>query len=272
MQEIRQVIIRNTPEKGLDVVATNLHKSHIQDISLFLPEEELSEINKVFLTKFHHSSGNIVLRFTFDDGNDRFGRQSIKTHTFIVENSFYNEKSPQYFISPLINGSMNIEDNRILTQNDFETLDSYPISSKFIELIFCKKRIKLTSLKEIDPLILIQLFGTIDRVIPPPLNPFFSFQTMVSPSHKKAFKIHDLVFSSEKLSHSQPIEQIQTKKSEFPTIQAITDSISDLPSLRQRQKQLFLRIPERWLRLRLQWRFGIKKFSDIRENLKNYFS
>ncbi|MFX0124053.1 MAG: hypothetical protein ACFFAE_10485 [Candidatus Hodarchaeota archaeon] len=271
MEKIRQVIVRNIPEKGLDVVATNLHKSQIQNISLFLPEEEPSKFDIVFLTKFYHSSGNIILRFTFDDGIDRFGRQSIKTHSLIINNLFYNEKSPQYFISPLINGSMNIEDNRILTQNDFETLDIYPISSKFTELILCKKRIQLTSQKQIDPLVLIQLFGTIDRLIPPPLNPSFSFQTIVSPSPKKTFRKYNLVFSPEKLTHSQPIEQIQTKESEFPTIQAITNSVSDLPSLRQLQKELFLRIPERWLRLRLHWRFGIKKFSDIRENLNNYF-
>ena len=83
---------------------------------------------------------------------------------------------------------------------------------------------------------------------------------------------YNLLFSSEKSSYSQLIEQIQFKNSEFPTIQAITDSISDLSLLRQLQKQIFLGIPERWLRLRLQWRFGIKKFSDIRENLNNYFS
>ncbi len=43
MEKIHQVIIRNIHEKGLDVVATNLQKSQIQNISLFLPEEEFSE-------------------------------------------------------------------------------------------------------------------------------------------------------------------------------------------------------------------------------------
>ncbi len=272
MGKIRQVIVRNTPEMGLDVVATTLHQSQTQNISLFIPEEECCDFNKVFLTKFQHSSGNVVLRFTFDDGIDHFGRQSIKTHTLIIDNSFYNEKTVQYFISPLINGSMNIEDNNILTLNDFETLDPYPISSKLIELIFCKKQLQLTSQHKIDPLNLIQMFGTLDRVIPPPLNPLFSFQTMVSPNHKKTLKKYSLVFLSEELPHSQPIEQFQLKESEFPSIQAISNSISDLSVLRQLQKKLFLGIPERWLSFRLQWRFGIKRFSHIRENLKEYFS
>ncbi|UCG00402.1 MAG: hypothetical protein JSW11_12220 [Candidatus Heimdallarchaeota archaeon] len=272
MGKIHQVIVRNVPEKGLDVVATDLLKSQIQNISLFLPEEELSDFNKVFLTKFHHSSGNVVLRFTFDDGTDRFGRQSIKTHSLIINNAFYNEKTLQYFISPLINGSMNIDDDRILEKNDFEMLETHPISSKFTEIILCKKRIQLTSQKEIDPTVLIQLFGSFDRLIPPPLNPSFSFQTMVFPGHKNTIKTHDLIFSIEKLPHSQSIEKIQTEKSEFTTIQAITDSISDLPLLRQLQRQLFLEIPERWLRIKIQWRFGVKKFSDIRENINNYFT
>ncbi|MFX1516770.1 MAG: hypothetical protein ACFFC6_10695 [Promethearchaeota archaeon] len=272
MEKIRQVIVRNIPEKGLDVVATNLHESQIQDISLFLPGEEPSNFDKVFLTKFHHSSGNIVLRFTFDDGIDSFGRQSIKTHSLIINDSFYIEKTPQYFLSPLINGSMNLDENRILKPDDFETLNTYPISSKITELIYCKKYLQLTSQKEIDSLVLIQLFGTIDRLIPPPLNPFFSFQTMVSPTHKKALKTFNLLFSPKKLPGFQEIEQVQSVKSEFSTIQTITDSVSNLPLLRQLQRQLFLEIPERWLRLRLQWRFGIKKFSDIRENLNNFFS
>ncbi|MFW9906270.1 MAG: hypothetical protein ACFFFH_18260 [Candidatus Thorarchaeota archaeon] len=271
MNKVRQVVVRNIPEKGLDVVATDLQKSQIQNISIYLPEEEPAKFNEVFLTKFYHSSGNVVLRFTFNDGVDNFGRQSIKTHSLIIENSFYNEKTLQYFISPLINGSMNVENNRILKQNDFETLDIHPISSKITEFAFCKKQIQLTSQKEMNSLGLIQLFGTIDRVIPPPLNPFFSFQTMVSPGYKKGFKKYNLLYSYDKLSHSRKIEQIQMEKSEFPTIQAITDSISDLPSLRLLQKQLFLKIPERLLRLRLQWRFGIKTFSNIRENLNNYF-
>lgn len=271
MEKIRQVIVRDTPDKGLDVVATNLQKNQIQDIFLFLPEEEPTNFNRVFLTKFHHSSGNIVLRFTFDDGIDHFGRQSIKTHSLIIKDSLYTEKTPQYFLSPLINGSMNLDENRILELDDFEPLDIHPISSKFTELVFCKKHIQLTSQKEIDPLVLIQLFGTIDRLIPPPLNIFFSFQTLVSPSHQKAFKTYNLVFSSKKISRSQEIEQIQMQRSDFSTIQAITDSISDLALLRQLQKQLFLEIPERRLRLRLQWRFGIKQFSKIRENLNNYF-
>lgn len=87
MEKINQVIVRDTPKKGLDVVATTLHKSQTQDISLFLSKEEPSEFSGVFLTKFQHSSGNIVLRFTFDDGIDFFGRQSIKTHTLIINNS-----------------------------------------------------------------------------------------------------------------------------------------------------------------------------------------
>ncbi|MFX1282341.1 MAG: hypothetical protein ACFFB5_01750 [Promethearchaeota archaeon] len=271
MEKIRQVIVRDTPERGLDVVASNLHESQTQNISLFIPDEELSDFNEVFLTKFQHPSGNIILRFTFDDGIDHFGRQSIKTHTLIIDSSFYNEKTAQYFISPLINGSMNIEDNNILKLNDFETLDPYPISSKFVELVLTKKQVQLMSQEKIDPLNLIQIFGALDRVIPPPLNLTFSFQTIVSPSHKKTLRKHSIVYSLEKLPHSEVFEQIQLKESEFTSIQAISNCISDLSLLRQLQKQLFLGIPEKWLNLRLQWRFGIKRFSHIRENLNTYF-
>ena len=181
MVKIHQVIVRNIPERGLSVVSSTLHKSQILDISLFLPEDKPHEFNGVFLTKFQHLSGDIVLCFTFDDGIDQFGRGTIKTHTLIIESSFYNERTAQYFISPLINGSMNREENTVLKPNDFEVLDTYTVFSKFVEQVFCKKHVQLTSQNETDVLELIQIFGAIDRAIPPPLNPFFSFQTKFLP-------------------------------------------------------------------------------------------
>ncbi len=271
MEKIRQVIIRNTPEKGLDIVATTFQKSQIQDISLFLPEKKSIDFNGISLTKFQHSSGNIFLRFLFDDGTDKFGRESIKTHTLIIDNSFYNEKTAQYFISPLINGTMNTEENNILKATDFEPLETTPVSSKLIEHVYCKKQVQLTSDNKIDVLDLIQIFGTIDRAVPPPLNQYFSFQTMVSPNHTKSLKSRSIVFSDDKLPRSQSIDQIQERESEFVTIRKISESISDLFLLRQLQKQIFLGIPERWLNIKLQRRFGIKKFSHIRKNIDSYF-
>ncbi|UCE14020.1 MAG: hypothetical protein JSV04_02300 [Candidatus Heimdallarchaeota archaeon] len=270
MADIHQVIVCNIPEQGLDVVATTLHRSQIPDISLFVPEQTPYEFNKVFLTKFQRD--NVILRFTFDDGIDQYGRECIKTHTLIVKSSFYNEMTAQYFISPLINGTMNVEENNLLKQNDFELLESFPVSSKLIELVLCKKHIQLTTQEKFDTMELIQTFGTVDRVIPPPFSHLFSFQTMVSSGAKKTYQNHSLVFSLEKLPHSQPIEKIQSSKSEFPTIQAISNSVSDLPSLRELQKKLFYGVPEKLLSLRLHWRFGMTTFSQVRENINSYFS
>lgn len=271
MTNIHQVIVRNIPEQGLDVVATTLHRSQVPDICLFVPEQTPYEFDEVFLTKFQQENGNIILRFTFDDGIDQYGRECIKTHTLIVDNSFYNEMSAQYFISPLINGAMNVDENTLLKQNDFELLDTFPVSSKLIELVLCKKHVQLTCQGKFDNLELIQTFGSVDRVIPPPFNHLFSFQTMVSSDPKKSYQNRSLVFSLEKLPHSQPIEKVQSSVSEFPTIQAISNSVSDLPSLRQLQKKLFYGVPEKLLNLRIHWRFGITTFSQIRENINNYF-
>ena len=167
---------------------------------------------------------------------------------------------------------MNSEDSTLIKTNDFEMIEPIKVSSKFTELVLCKKHIQLTSLQKIDEFDLIQTFGTIDRIIPPPLSPFFSFQTIVSPKHEKTMKKRSLVFSPQKLSQSKEIDQIQLEKSEFTSIHAISNSVNDLPRLRELQKGLILGVPERRLSLKLQMRFGIKKFSYIRENLDSYFA
>jgi hypothetical protein len=269
MTNIHQIIIQNTPEKGLDVVASTLVKSQIVDIIQFVPKEIPSEFNQVFLTKSHHSSGKVALLFTFDDGVDHFGRRSIKTHTLLVETSLYNEKTIQYFISPLVNGSMNLEEFNILKSDDFEFLSPFPVSSKLIELVFVKKHVHVSSLKTVDPMDLIQIFATIDRIIPPPLITHFSFQTMAPSNERKTLKKKSLVYSPHKFPYTHLLEEIQKNSSEFLTIQALNDSLSNLSSLRQLQKQLFIDLPEKRLKLKMHWRFGIKTISKIRKTLES---
>ncbi len=272
MAKIHQIIVRNTPDKGLDVVNSTLGAPRIHDITPFLPSGRPSELDAVYLTKFQYSSDSIALRFTFDDGTDKFGRELIKTHTLLIDDPFYNEKTIQYFISPLINGSMSSEVHRILNNNDFENIDIFPVPSKLVELIFCKKQVQVTSLSKLDPLKLIQMFGTIDRIIPPPLNSLFSFQTVSSPNIGKSYKKRSLVYSTKKLPQSYQIEHLEKTPSEFSTIISLTEAASDLSSLKVLQKRFFTGIPEKKLRLKINLRFGIKTISKIRENLDIYFT
>ncbi|MFX0185888.1 MAG: hypothetical protein ACFE95_22620 [Candidatus Hodarchaeota archaeon] len=269
MTDIHQIIIQNSPDKGLDVVASTLEKSQIVDIIQFVPKEIPIEFNQVFLTKFHHSSGKVALVFTFDDGVDHFGRRSIKTHTFLVKTSLYNEKTIQYFISPLVNGSMNLEENNILKSDDFEILSPYPVSSKLTELVFIKKHVHVSSQKTVDPVDLIQIFATIDRLIPPPLITHFSFQTMAPSNKKKDLKEKSLVYIPHKLSDTHLLEELQKESSEFLTIQALNDSLSSLSSLRQLQKQLFIDLPEKRLNFKIYRRFGINTILKIRRTIES---
>lgn len=268
MANLHQVIVRNTPEKGLDVVASTLEKSQIFDIFQYLPREIPSEFNNVYLSKYQFSPGKITLLFTFDDGIDQFGRKTIKTHTFVVDESFYNEKTATYFISPLINKIMILDENRLLDESDFENIDPYPVSSKFIELVYSKKYLHVSSQEKIDEYELIQMFSAIDRAIPPQLTASFSFQTMVSPAQKNILKDRSLIFSSKQLPSSYLLEQLKFFQSESPTIQAICNALPDLSILRRLQKQLFLGIPERRMSFKIHWRFGIKTFSHIRRSIE----
>lgn len=271
MAKVHQIIVRNTPEKGLDIVDSTLGATRVHDITPFLPSGRPSELDVVYLTKFQYSFDSVALRFTFDDGADRFGRELIKTHTLLINNPYYYEKTIQYFISPLILGAMSNESHKILNHDDFEDIDIFPVPSKLVELSLCKKQVQLTSHSKRDPLELIQIFGTIDRIIPPPLNPFFSFQTMSSPGVRKSYKKRSLVYSAKKLAQSHQIGYLEKTPSEFPTIIALTEAASELSSLKELQRNFILGIPERKLRFKIHLRFGIKTISKVREDLDMHF-
>ena len=271
MAKVHQIIVRNTPERGLDIVNSTVGGTQIHDITPFLPSGVPSEFDDVYLTKFQYSPDSIALRFTFNDGEDRFGRELVKTHTLLIDSHYYNEKTIQYFISPLINGSMSTENHNILNTEDFEDIAISPVSSKLVELSFCKKQIKVTSISKRNSFDIIRLFGTIDRIIPPPLNPVFSFQTMSLPEIKKSYSNRSLVYFNKELRSSYTTEQLEQTDSDYSTIKALTEAASEVSRLRKLQKQFFLGVPERALRLKSHIRFGIKIISKIRENLDSYF-
>ncbi|MHA2052980.1 MAG: hypothetical protein ACXAB2_06220 [Candidatus Hodarchaeales archaeon] len=268
MTNIHQVIVRNLPPKGLDVVAATVTKSQIQDLSQYVPAKRPKNFGHVFVTKFFHISGKIGIRFTFDDGKDQFGRKAIKTHTLIIDHAFYNEKSALFFLSPLLNRKLTVEGQELLKLEDFEEMKPVSMSSKLVEHILLKKHIKLVSEKSISPLYLIHLFGSLDRIIPPHLTSRFSFQTFVDNTLGSEIKKFSLVYSPENMSKAISLDEINDQDSEYPTIRAFTEALPDLQVLRGLQKQFFLAVPEKRLNFRLHLRFGIKTFSHIRKTLE----
>ncbi len=268
MTAIHQVIVRNIPPKGLDIVTATISKSQIQDLSQYVPSKCPEEFKDFFVTKFCHSSGKIALRFTFNDGVDQFGRKAIKTHTLIIDQSLYNKKTALYFLSPLINGQLTMEGNNLLKSNDFSDILPSSVSSKLIEAVMSKKRVILNSKNEKSPLSIIHLFGTLDRIIPPQLTSFFTFQSQIDQSLLSEFKEISLVYSDMKIDNALVLDSLESKESEFPTIRALTEALPNLENLRGLQKQLFLAVPEKMLSFRIHWRFGIKTFAHIRKTLE----
>ena len=268
MTAIHQIIVRNLPPKGLDIVAATVNKSQIQDLSQYVPSKRPKSFDQVFVTKFLHNSGKICLRFTFDDGKDQFGRRAVKTHTLIIDPSFYNQKTALYFLSPYLNGILTVEGQDLLKDTDFEDIPPISVSSKLVEAILCRKHINLESRTLKSPNYLIHLFGTLDRVVPPELTSRFSFQTFVDQTLVNELQDYSLTYSASQIAHSTILEDFEDQVSEFPTIRALTDSIPQITNLRGLQKQFFLAIPEKRLNFRLHWRFGIKTFNHIRRTIE----
>ena len=268
MTAIHQVIVRNLPPKGLDIVAATVDKSQIQDLSQYVPSKRPKSFDQVFVTKFVHISGKICLRFTFDDGKDQFGRRAIKTHTLIIDPHYYNQKTALYFLSPYLNGILTVEGHDLLKHDDFEDISPLSVSSKLVEAILCRKHIYLESRTSQSPDFLIHLFGTLDRVVPPQLTSRFAFQTFVDQTLANELQNYSLTYSDSQIAHFSLLEDFEDQVSEFPTIRALTDSIPQLNDLRGLQKQFFLAIPEKRLNFRLHWRFGIKTFTHIRKTIE----
>ncbi len=271
MKGLHQVIVGNSEEKGLDILASTLQKNQILDIGPFLPKFRPLNFNGVFLTKFQYIPAKIMLQFTFDSETDHFGRDCLRTHTFIIDEDYYNEKTALYIISPLLNGRMDPYNEVILTENDFSDQNSSSISSKMLELCLCNKFIPITNLSEINQKELILDFATLDRAIPPPFISSFSFQTMVNLDEKILPKKRSMIFSYETMSNSIILERLKREESEFSTIKTMSENINDITELRGLQKKLFSEISEKRLRMKLQWRFGVKHYSHVRENLSDYF-
>jgi len=268
MTAIHQVIVRNIPPKGLDVVTATIGKSQIQDLTQYVPSKCPEEFNEVFVTKFCHSSGKIALRFTFDDGIDQFGRKAIKTHTLIMDQSLYNKKTALYFLSPLVNGHLTVEGNNLLTTSDFNDIPPSSVSSKLVEAVLSKKRVVLNSQTKKSCISIIHLFGTLDRIIPPQLTSFFTFQSQIDPPLLSEFKKISLVYSDVKIDNALVLDSLDSEESEFPTVRALTEALPNLEALRGLQKQFFLAVPEKRLNFRVHWRFGIKTFAHIRKTLE----
>ncbi|MHA1973274.1 MAG: hypothetical protein ACTSW1_09785 [Candidatus Hodarchaeales archaeon] len=271
MTKIQQVIVRNIPEKGLDVIATTLIQPNIFDITPFIPEKKTPNFDKVYLSKFQYSTDSVALRFTFDDGTDRYGRPRFKTHTLIIDNSYFNDKSIQYFISPILNGSLNSAEHVLLKDSDFEDINPAQVPASLIELILFKKNLRLTKSENFDPIYLIELFAALDRAIPPILNNRFSFQTMVSPQQKKVIKNCSLIFTREPIPNSIDIDILNDKDSEYDLINDIARSLSDLSLLRKLQRELFLNNSNKKLSLKIRLRFGIRKVSEIKKIIESQY-
>ena len=264
MSNLHQIIVRNIPEKGLDVVATTLLQPNI-DITPFIPEQGTLERNQICLTKFKYSNRSIGLRFTLNDGNDDYGRPRAKTHTFVIKNEFFQEKSIQFFISPLILGKLTAEETKILHIKDFKDMPPFPISSRLVEQVLCKRQLILTSKRKMPSLELIQLLGSLDRVIPPTFNPAFTFKTLVPKITEKTNKSVSLIYSPQNFPNFTDLDQIMNTNSEYETIQTLTKYLTDLPLLRHFQRKLLLNIPEKRLSFKIRLRFGIKAFSEIKK-------
>ena len=268
MSDLHQIIVRSIPEKGLDIVATTLLQPNI-NITPFIPEQVNLGINQFCLTKFRYSSQSIGLRFTFNDGSDDYGRPRTKTHTFVIKNEFFQEKSIQFFISPIVLGYLTAGETKLLDLEDFREIPPYPISSRLVEQVLCKRQLILTSQREIPSLELIQIFGSIDRAIPPPFNPSFAFQTLISCEPEKVTKMLNLIYSPQNIANSVDLDQIMKVSSEYDSIRTLTEHLHELLFLRHFQRKLLFDIPEKLLGFKIRWRFGMKSFSEIRKMYEN---
>lgn len=273
MDDVYQIIIKNMEEKGIDVSLTDLPASRQSEISEYLSKELPSRFKEFYISKnLSIDKEMVILRYSLPDKPDKFGRESVKTHTLLINPALYSYESSLYFISPLLNKKELFQEDNLLTKEDFSIISPYPISSKLIEVIFTKKHIHFTSSKPILQKDLVHLFATLEWILPEPLRVDISFQTIVTATKNKKMRNLSFIYTKEEINSPIDLNEVLNSESEYDIFKKMMNNIEDKDLLNRARKDICLgrNIP-RTLSVKIFLRFGIKKMNAIARNIDQYF-
>jgi hypothetical protein len=197
-----QVITRRDDKIGYHIYLSDLPEELAEDSIVFMPELSTKEHQHVkYVSKYTHTSGNIIIKLVRSDGIDPFGRPKSLSHSLVIPSEEYNMNSLKYYSSPIFNtqifddihlepGLLNEADfsktsNDILEKIDLKTLREIIVAAMIDR--------KVILYPELDVESLIDLASLIDKAIPFEASYDFSLITYSDKSCNN-FLVHNLLY------------------------------------------------------------------------------
>ena len=217
-----QVIARRDDNIGYHIYLSDMPSELTEDSIVFMPELSTKEHHHVkYVSKYTHTSGNIIVKLVRSDGMDPFGRPKSLSHGLVIPSEEFNLNSLKYYSSPLVES------------NFFDNVDSEPglldlsnfkkSENKILEKIDMKKLREIIVAAMIEPKVILQpnlknedltsLASLIDKAIPYEASYDFSLITYSDRSCNE-FLIHNVLyfFSEEnKIQEHIDVKNISSK-------------------------------------------------------------
>ena len=196
-----QVIVKRDDEVGYQISISDLPVELSKDSIVFMPELSTKQQHTKYVSKYTHTTGNVIVKLVRSDGFDPFGRPKSLSHSFVIPPEEYNSNSLLYYTSPLyltqLFDDINQEDKIIPpealrnTENTILEKIDLTLLREIIAAVMIEPRVTL--LPDLDVIGVLELSSLIDKAIPFEASYDFSLITYSDKSCNK-FLVHNVLY------------------------------------------------------------------------------
>ena len=197
-----QVIAKRDDEIGYQISISDLPAEISKDSIVFMPElSTIQQQHTKYVSKYTHTTGNVIVKLVRSDGFDPFGRPKSLSHSLVIPSEEYNTNSLLYYTSPLyltqLFDDINQED-KIISLDAFKNTENKILEK--IDLTLLREIIvavmiepRVTLLPDLDSIGVLELSSLLDKVIPFEASYDFSLITYSDKSCNK-FLVHNVLY------------------------------------------------------------------------------
>ena len=221
-----QVITRRDDKIGYHIHLKDIPDELCEDSIVFMPElSTKKQPNLKYVSKYTHSTGNIIIKLVRSDGFDPFGRPKSLSHGLVITPEEYNLNSLNYYASPLYQtdifdrrdeepaflhiNSFSRTKSRILEHIDLKDLREIIVASMIETKVTLKPQLKQSTL--------VELASVLDKTIPYEASYDFSLITYSDKSCNQHL-VHNVLYFYSKEEKSNDKITIKNKSSRIEKI------------------------------------------------------
>ncbi len=270
MNSLYQLVIRNVPTRGYDVIHKSEHVDRVLDVddvvSEFLANYILNSPHPYFVKYSQPESSYFTVGLVHPDGKDEHGRSVARVHLLFIDKRHYHQKALPYWISPLFHSVERLGTTILSLSKDFVT-PRFPdfIPPRLVENILLRKSSFYYLNRSPRELNLLAAF--IDKMVPVMFNERFSIISASNTVHlKKIPSLTFLVNDEAPFNLSSSLEDY-FQPSSYALINMLCESARDeeiREELNERMKKgLFDSDEDRRVFELMKWRFSPKGIKTV---------